>query len=392
MKLTAVVLLTALSALLGWYLVKPSPPTSARRIGANAAELQDFLEENRELWKASAGAPPAAPGEAGGLQRGFLSEREARTLFAMPRKEYAFDPALYYRYLPDMELKVPWPEHPDGFYVKATNANGLREERDEPATRLDLFVLVTGDSHTDGVCDNDESFANQLEARLRERHPQKSIEVWNAGITGYSFYNYLGALEKYLDRKPLAFVVAIYGGNDFIEVLKVHHYFQRTVPPERPKGYWEKISAASEVCSYAVAIALNQALYFQSHPEQVDVALDAARRVCAEIQRLCLASGTHPIFVYIPPGFDLTDELDPQLLAAKELLGLSDYDFHHYDRLADALLGELERQRADVIDLRRHFRDDVRSFYWSDLHINLKAHQLLAELLLPRVEALWQPR
>ena len=41
----------------------------------------------------------------------------------------------------------------------------------------------------------------------------------------------------------------------------------------------------------------------------------------------------------------------------------------------------------DVIDLRDHFKDPIDTYYWSDLHINVKGHALIAELLLPKIEA-----
>ena len=38
-------------------------------------------------------------------------------------------------------------------------------------------MLVTGDSHTEGVCGTQETFPNVLEALLRERHPDEQIEA-----------------------------------------------------------------------------------------------------------------------------------------------------------------------------------------------------------------------
>jgi hypothetical protein len=96
-----------------------------------------------------------------------------------------------------------------------------------------LRILVTGDSHTDGVCNNSESFTNLLEAELSAAHPGEAIEALNAGKGAYSFYNYLGVLERLLPLRPDVFVVAVYGGNDFVESLALRHTFEHGAPPTR---------------------------------------------------------------------------------------------------------------------------------------------------------------
>ncbi len=356
---------------------------------ANADELQDFLEERERLWNDGDEQEVAAAADA--LVRAPMTPEETGRLFAMPNDEYTHDPYSYYRYEPGLAVRREWPEHPDGFYVKRTNAMGLREDLDAPPDDLDLFVLVAGDSHTDGVCNNDESFANVLQALLAERHPDSAIEVWNTGVTGQSLYNYLGNLEKFLDRDPAVFVAAVYGGNDFLDLVRVWHFFQRTAPPARRHDYWDKVTRAGRVASYAVAIALNQALYFQYHPEQVDVALEAARQVSAEMKRICDERGIQLVFVYIPPGIDLGAELAPEVREAIDILGLTDADLRSYDRLADRWLTDVAAWNVPVVDLRGPFAEDVGGFYWSDLHINLAGHREVAERLLPLVEQAWRP-
>ena len=68
-----------------------------------------------------------------------------------------------------------------------------------------------------GACSTHESFPNRLEARLRVRDAQRSVEVWNAGCSNYSLYNYLGTLERLAHLAPDVFVVVVHGGNDFSE-------------------------------------------------------------------------------------------------------------------------------------------------------------------------------
>ncbi len=363
-------------------------PRGGGSVKSNAEDLQGFLEERERSWKQ--GGRDDLEAAAGALVRAPMTPAETAKLFAMPNDEYTHDPHSYYRYEPGLAVRRDWPEHPDGFYVKQTNAMGLREDLDAPPDDLDLFVLVAGDSHTDGVCNNDESFANVLQAMLSERHPDQAIEVWNTGVTGQSLYNYLGNLEKFVDRDPAVFVATVYGGNDFLDLVRIYHFFNHTSPPTRRHDYWDRVTRAGRVASYAVAIALNQALYFQYHPDQVDVALRAARQVTAEMKRICDERGIQLVFVYIPPGIDLGGEVAPEVLEAYEILGLGENDLRSYDRLADRWLADVGAWDIPVIDLRGPFAEDVAAYYWSDLHINLAGHRLVAEQLLPLVEAAWR--
>jgi hypothetical protein len=66
---------------------------------------------------------------------------------------------------------------------------------------------------------------------------------------------------------------------------------------------------------------------------------------------------------------------------------LSDYDLQAGNRLGDRLVGALRERGTEVIDLREHFDPAQGPWYWGEYHINLKSQALIAELLLPRVEA-----
>lgn len=320
------------------------------------------------------------------LVREPLDAATAIQLFGAGQDVFEHDPFTFYRYKPGLVLHEVWPEHDGGFFEKRTNSLGMREDGELPE-KLDALVIATGDSHVDGLCTNAESFPNRLESALRARHPGAAIEVVNTGVSGFSFYNYLGALEKFADRQPKALVVAFYSGNDFLDVLKPWHYFNHTSPPPRTKGYWARIDAARAVSDGAVAIAFNQLVYFQAYPDQVDVSVNAATRVCAEIARQCAQRGVQLTFVHIPTGFDLGGKLEPPFDRVKAVLELSDADLQQYHALADRLIRALRAHGAQVIDLRDEFTGGIRQYYWSDLHINVQGHQKVADRLLPRVEA-----
>jgi lysophospholipase L1-like esterase len=299
-----------------------------------------------------------------------------------------YDPFTYYRYASNLEETWPLPEHPGGHYVRRTNSTGEREDHDTFVTQPDVFVLVAGDSHTDGLCDNAESYANLLEERLKRAHPGLAIEVLNTGVQAYSFYNYLGVLEKYSPRGPIALVTAYYGGNDFVEALRPYHYFQHTAVPPPTRGNWNELQRAKQIGADALSQGVNAILYFKRYPDELEVALQAALDVSAEIQRQCEAKNIRWIPLYIPSAFDrpwpASRELRERVMTALEL---TEYDMGVINRLADRLIARMRERKLDVIDLRDHFSIDGGPWYWSELHINLKGHARVAELLEPRVEA-----
>ena len=378
---------TALALALAWAWRAARQPSGdpVRFTGDPAAVERLLLERRRE-------SDPGPSGAAGGifgteLVREPVSEADASKLFAMPSDLFVYDPFTYYRYKGGLEREVPLPEHAGGHFQKRTSAEGWSEDWDHLPEKRDLFVVVAGDSHTDGLCDNRESYANRLEAVLSERHPGMAIEVVNTGVSGYGFYNYLGVLEKLLPLKPQAFVVAFYGGNDFLDVVKPWHYFHHTAPPPYRADYWNKLDRVKSFSSAAVAMALNQLLYFQYNPDEVGRAQAGAAQACLEIVRSCAERGIRLFFVYIPPGIAVDGPQAPPIARAKEELGLSDWDLAQYDRLSDQLIGVLRERGVEVIDLRPELSGDRTRWYWADLHINVRAHQRIAELLLPRIEA-----
>lgn len=386
-RLLAAVVSTAAACSVAWVvLARLRAAREPVTIHDDSGAAQDLLVERQRGLRGSLSGADGSLLDAKLVREPVSPENVAR-LFSMPSDTFVYDPFTYYRYKGGLDRRVELPEHEGGFFVKHTSEEGFGESFDRLPGKRDLFVVVAGDSHTDGLCNTDETFANRLEAMLAVRHPGLAIEVLNTGVAGYSFYHYLGALEKMLPEKPQAFVVAFYGGNDFADVIKPWHYFHHTAPPPRRADYWQKLDRATRVSNAAVANAFNQLLFFQYHPDQIDLALSGAAQACGEIQRLCRERGIALVFVYIPPGFDVDGVLKPMFAQAKDVLGLSDSDLQQYHRLADKLIGVLRERGAEVVDLREHFPGDIDDYYWGDLHINVKGHQLIADLLLPRIEA-----
>lgn len=347
----------------------------------NTVRAQELLESREESRVASGHGTTkiAAPSLE---ERSRVTAEEAGTIFMIPEHTFEPDPHTYYRYKANLNQERRWSEHPKGRWYLQTNANGLRELDEPDLGSVDEFILVAGDSHVDGMCNIDENFCQLVESGLRKAAPDKKIEVLNTGTSGFTFFNYLGALDKYLEFGPEKFVVTVYGGNDYLGNVMPQHFFSGTAPPPRFESYWKKLAEASDASSAAVGMALNQAYYFQHYPDEVEVALQSALALTAEIQAVCEQNDIELIWIYIPPLYDVDAKRTEEMEEARKILELTDYDMSISGRITDSVLSQARKQGNNVIDLRDEFAPSEGPFYWLDGHINVKAHALIAERLL----------
>lgn len=361
----------------------PPPPIDFAETGGTVNELLQV----RAAWDGRGDPPFPHLDEAERVWRYQLPREVANLFFYCDRKGEEYDPWTGVRRAGGLDRKYKWPEHPQKRWWVRTNSDGMRNAAEVRSDRPELRILATGDSHTDGVCMNEEAWPLVLRERLLELSPELDVESLNAGKGGFGFYNYLGVIEKHAHLAPDVFVVCVYGGNDFEGVLGLWHYFERTV---RPMGTWlyaEEVLAAREISAPAMAQAFLSVKYFATQPDQEPVALAAALGVSREIVARCRELDCLPVFVYLPSlpdvRYDEARELCDQLLAAMNL-DRGALDVHR--RLADAWIAGLRADGVDVVDLRAPFAAAEGPLYWRrDHHINVAAQALVAEALAPLV-------
>lgn len=293
-----------------------------------------------------------------------------------------FDPVAGYTFSGGMNRRREWPEHPDGGWYVRTNSFGLRDDDEPSSERPDLRVVVLGDSHTAGYCNNAESYAQLVEARLADARPGKRVEVLNAAVPGQTFVHHLGALERMLPFEPDVVVLALYGGNDFGESLGFQHKAHGTQRGDLA-ALEARLEPARELDPEAVSQFFFSVVQFDSDPQQVDVALQAARDVLTEIQVTCLRHGASLVVLYLPPP----PEIDwPRRAARYERLfasiGLAHDRLSALTRLGDATLGFLRSRGVPVLDLRAAFSASDALVYWEqDFHLAIAGHALVAREL-----------
>ncbi len=370
-----------------WFATRrrSAPPIELREVAPlDDSELAARRKELEDLG--SAIAPRA--------WRFELSPELASRIFPLETGETEFDPYTYFHRIPSRDIEIEWPEHPNGVWHLRTNSLGLREDRELATTQPDVRILAIGDSHTDGVCDNSESWPHRLEAALHETLAKQSIEVINTGTGYYSFFNYRGAVERFRDLHCNTCIVAVYGGNDFLEVTKPWHYFAGTTRPTFTPEVWKTITAARVVDGAALAQALTSARYFKEFPDEIETAIEASLALCADLLGTCESRGTRVVFVYIPSRFEVErKQAATDAQKGMRALGLELSDLENADVLAARFIAGLRTLGAPTIDLRQPFRQSREPLYWNkDLHIDLAANVLIARELAPWITKLAERR
>ncbi|GEM_PF-1635871 len=299
-------------------------------------------------------------------------------------------PGVHFGLLPNKRWKRRFAEHPDGGFKRHTNSLGMREDTNPSEGTEGFCVLVMGDSHTEGVCANSESLANQFEAGLRADRPTEQVDVWNVAVGGYSPTNYLGTLDAYGHLQPDAVVLVFYGGNDFRESLYPWRYLYR-----RPPGIHSKVDITPLLEGPKQGVAMlgqeiNQALAFAADPAAGQDALRLALACGIELDRQCRERGARFLFVYLPPpSIGQADRYRERVRAGLATLGGDPDALEFCDGLADETLQGLEQAGVATLDLRPSFASADEPLYWNaDLHLNLDGHALVGQLVHKRFNAL----
>ncbi|QDU67919.1 SGNH/GDSL hydrolase family protein [Engelhardtia mirabilis] len=347
--------------------------------GGVPAWIQPILAEPDESQR-----PALVPRLPEGVKLSILEGRE---------EVLVTDPWVYFRRPENRSRVLHWREHPDGEFVRATGVAGLRLTGPLPAQRPEPLIVLTGDSHMDGVCAEDETAAAVLEANLALRPGVEAVRVLNAGVGQYTFPHYLAVAWRYLELAPDVLVVVVFGGNDFGAIDSVEAELAGEPEPVRPAGYDQhiqrvvKTKLAGRRGGASLWQALNQVYLFEVQPELETRSVERSLVYLEEIDRMARARGTRFIAAYLPPMHDVREEFSRNLYASlfKEL-EIDESALASSNRVADAMLAGLEARGIETVDARPTLREWPGHLYWvADEHLNTVGHRLLGELLAQRL-------
>lgn len=362
------------------------------------------------------------------------------------------DACIGYVLTPRFSRVVPILEHAGASVLFRTNNLGLRRDDDTSIVKPagTARVLVLGDSQTEGMVSNDESYsagleralnATESEAAKREAH---RVEVLNAAVSGYSpLLEYLWLRERGSALQPDVILVALYAGNDIGELLMHQEDFggfgpRFTLPfLEQRDGEWQITLPGNEggalgrldwllqthVRLYAMVrrtitpspkerpndAVLNRVIWgrfpgclqsvwqaFIAHADLAELAGGFARLdyILEQFQIEARRLDARLLVVVIPSKLETEGaEQTAGVRNAMKTLGL-DYDAAAFDRaVRERMLALAEQHGIATVDLLPVLRSWVlehqRPLFWElDWHLNVDGHRVVAQHLLPIVSRL----
>ena len=355
----------------------------ARQVRAESSDLT-FIETDLD------GVHPATRAPDSGEFPYRISESDAERVFRLERFKRIYDPDTGFRAQPSRTLEKTWEEYPGGRYVSRTNSEGLADRELDRQAHFDLRVIAAGDSHTFGLCEREETWASELERLFEGRFPGRSCEVLNTGQGGYTFFQYAGALESFLDWDPQVFLLAAFAGNDFIEVLGLSPLYGagRNFPLAAEDAERRRAVLADKRFKAAFGQCYSTLQKFSHNPEWIEPAIARSLDAVAHIARRCAERDVLFVTAVIPLPCCLEWRARPELFAELDAgLDLPADSCAVAGELVDRFCAGLAELGVEYIDLRGPLNEQPEPPFWErDLHLDLDGHELVAREFWGRIE------
>lgn len=293
---------------------------------------------------------------------------------------------------PNFQKEFKWPEHPKGIMIQKTNNMGFKKDTDTKIEKIanTFRVLVTGDSHIDGVVYNSESYPNQLE-ELVNKNASDSLryEFINAGAGYYGPQNYFGALKRFKELKPDMFIVTIYTGNDFLDAVRIENENGRLQVPERKDDYYYDLWAVDEKYSGFTGQLMNQVKFFKKFPEFKITTISITQNYLTLIKEYCVENNIQLFIVLLPTKVDVEPKKDEaRIKEVQEILKFTIEDIKINQALTQEMIKWLKANNLNYVDLHENWKEnsiDEELFWKADYHLNHNGHRRIAEIIQPLI-------
>lgn len=321
------------------------------------------------------------------LERRRFPEKMLRGLHPMKSELLVSDPVAHVLRRPNESRVIRWPEHADGQFTIVTNAHSFREDGPTPAHTDATRVVVIGDSHTEGMVNNSESFPNLLEGLLDARAGEGTHDVVNAGVPGVGPLEQLGQLRRCLALQPQLVVMVLFTGNDFQGARNSACFFAGGGLGRIAREQEEFVRPISEIRKRwsQSAQGFHQAYDFKVRPDHFELAVGATIQCYEAMVRLCRKRSVGFLVVALPSKFEVDDDDGlGHMESMLDELGLTRDDYNVNRRLTEAFLETVEKELGvPILDLHETMRSAPDALFWSkDHHLNVRGHELVARALV----------
>ncbi|QHI38118.1 hypothetical protein IMCC3317_35040 [Kordia antarctica] len=321
----------------------------------------------------------------------FIEANRIKTFFTFtaPAQAVYFQPdsIAIFIHKPNIHLLDNWGTPEEKISTeRRTNNLGFREDVDIVEKQPNEYrILVTGDSHTDGVLKhNTESFINIWEEKLNASDSIFQYNCMNGGSGFYTFRNYHGFLKKYTDLKPEVFLINVFTGNDFREAAIFED--DRTSVSNVYKSVWMRFRRkfqSSDQKAIPYNQGLEQTLFFESFPAEKERTMQLAQQYLLKIQEICKQENIRLIVTLLPSKLDVNPTFRKEV---QTLHNLDDATMNINQELSKKLADFLSKENIEFFDLKPALQNATEKVYWDqDLHINENAHRIIGELLYEKV-------
>jgi hypothetical protein len=325
---------------------------------------------------------------------------------------YYFDEEIGRLHVPDIKFEVRWEEASTGAIVFQTNNLGFRE--DLPTLKekdAQYRIMVFGDSHTDGVVNNKDSFPNIAESLLNKDKPQ-FVEIINAGVGHSSLYQQFLLFKRLLYLKPDMVIFTFYIGNDYLEIVRstsphlaiengkitpasaqwtfskwvnnslILRFFRRLDP--RP------LMQAIRVKRFAMWQSLQQSYYFTMGPGNFYEVSKMHNYVVQDILKTAQKTNINVLFIVLPTKYQIEGESDLENFSKIEAILHFSPENKFDDKVRIDFLSILENNSASFLDPYEKFIQSKKStkprsskslFWYADHHLSEEGHKQLGEHL-----------
>lgn len=294
-----------------------------------------------------------------------------------PNKNYPKDTLGLHVIKPGLIQKWSFSEHNYDSIRKFYNTAGFQrksitqEKSDTPAYR----ILITGDSHTDGVVSTSENFCSLLEDSIKKTG--SNVEVLNAGLGLYSFKDYVNVLKRNLKFKPSAFIVVYYAGNDFIENLMYDYHWYN--PVRSVKIFLTRIGWRYRYPLMHNSQGPCQALYFLKNKGDMETSLRLSKTYLEEINSICNANHIAFKLLALPSFFSFNENLHAKTDSA---YGFAKKDLLSERWFANKLQTFCAEKNISFYDLNNEMGKNAAKYYYQyDQHINAEGNKTVASFL-----------
>lgn len=275
------------------------------------------------------------------------------------------------------------------------NNLGLIRETDLQGQLSGPQILLHGDSHIMGIVNTADNVSSLLETKLRKNPSTAKALVLNAACHDYTFYQYVLRHRTLSTQvQPKVILVVVYMGNDFLGLEDTRRPYiddQGLEQPTNPNPPDETTTARLKQLnlnepgplSGLFWQALNQAFYFQQHPERIPVVKQKAMRVLQLLQDEAKKSQAQLVLALLP-SCDLVLPNAVRVLDNPVIRSVLNSGIQQ--KFYDWFLSSLQKQGIEHMDLlpllRRHGQTEL---FANDLHIWVPAHRLIADAMFQKL-------